>query len=123
MGAEVFFRSRQMDIQHRYTDAAIAHGLGTRSGDHRVCNEAAEQLSAIREELYGTCDRGEQVLTSLLAYPNPSVSLWAACDLLPINEVAAVGVLERIAAARGVVSLDARMLLQEWRKRRPDPCG
>jgi hypothetical protein len=61
-------------------------------------------------------DRGESILTELLAHPNGWVRLGAATHLLPLREDRACSVLEQLSSGpRGYLEFDAKMVLREWR--------
>lgn len=100
----------------RYVAEATEHGRCTESGDYKRGNAAYDRMIAALRELRTHDDRGESVLTELLAHPNGWVRLGAATHLLPLRADLASQVLEDLASGpQSQMEFGAMMVLREWR--------
>lgn len=100
-------------LLQRYTNAARAHGAATRKGDHKGANRAYGDLLAAYQALKGKDAREDLVL--LLKHADPGVRVWAARHTIDLAPDEARPVLEAIASTTGPESIDASMLLEQWR--------
>ena len=57
-------------------------------------------------------------LVALLGDADPSVRCWAAADVLELEPEKATAVLRRLIAEGGFEGFSARILLEQWQKRR-----
>jgi hypothetical protein len=104
------------DHKSRFREAAIAHKTGTAEGKVRETNRAFDRMIAAVKAMRKGPDRGKGYLTELLFDPEVAVRSSAATYLLPLDEPAAVFVLEEVANGRHkFVSFTAEMVLREWR--------
>jgi hypothetical protein len=92
---------------------AVEHAASTERGDAEATNSAYDRL----QEAYATILRSGHAneLVSLLEDVEPAVQLWAAADLLKVEENLAAAKLEELASADiPHVSLSAYWTLREW---------
>lgn len=99
-----------------YLDAAIAHGAASDRGDYRNANRQHDIGVAILAELRKR--NAQRRLLPLLRHDNPWVRCWSATVALEFAPSEAVDVLEAVVNERPSppLTLDARLILQEWRK-------
>ncbi len=103
-------------LLERFKEAATSHGEKTSAGDYKKTNKAYDRMIAAVRAMRQLPDRGQAILESLLTDPDASVRSGAACYLLPLNERAAIPILEEVANSKNpLISLDAEMVLKEWR--------
>ncbi len=102
----------------KYTVAAIRHGEGTRSGDYRKTNCAADAIMGLMADLEKEGAPDSKAFWDLMNHEDASVRCWAAsdCIFIPAQEGKARAVLEEIASEEGLVAFAAEMVLSEWRK-------
>ena len=98
-----------------YRREAIAHGRGLEDGNSRRCNRAHDALAGIRDQLRQSGPQYQDALLALLDDDNASVRSWAAMDVLQFSPEDGVRVLREVASGpRGMVRLDAEMVLERW---------
>jgi len=98
-----------------FVRAATAHGAATDSGDHKEANAAYTRMIAALKKIREHADEGNAILTDLLVHEDPHVRLSAATFLLPLDEDAAIRVLEALASEPPFVGFNAKMVLREWK--------
>jgi hypothetical protein len=107
---------KRSDHKGRFREAAIAHAAGTNEGNAREANRAFDRKITAVKAMRTTPDRGKGHLTEMLFDPEVAVRYSAATYLLPLDEPAAVFVLEEVARGNHkLVSFGAEMVLKEWR--------
>ena len=106
------------DIE-QYVANAAEHGRCTETGDFKKGNSAFDRMEAALTRLRQRSDKGESILTELLAHPNGWVRLEAATHLLPLRADLACLTLEQLSSGpQGYLEFDAKMVLREWRSGR-----
>jgi hypothetical protein len=98
----------------QFEDAAIRHKDATEIGNYKLANKSYNQINKSVAFLKENSEVG--LLQKFLSHPSLGVRIWAATYLLPICETVAIEILEEIGNGHGVLSLDARTTLSEWRK-------
>jgi len=100
----------------RYEAAARQHGKSTSIGEPDAANRAYVQMMEALQELHGEADQGRSILSKLVSHSDDWVKIWASTHLLPLAEIQARAILERIASGPpSLVEFNAKMVLQEWR--------
>lgn len=98
-----------------YRKAAIIHGEASEAGNARRCNAAYDELTRIRRQLRQAGPEHARKILTLLDDENRSVRSWAAVDALDLSPDDGVRVLREVASGpRGMVRLDAEMVLKLW---------
>lgn len=97
-----------------YTEAAIAHGLATNTGDSRSANAAHDRIASIYRALRAEGER--ERLLPLLDHRELSVRCWAAAHALEFAPEQAEPILEFVAKHEaGLVGFSAKQTLVVWR--------
>ena len=104
------------DIQtalNAFEEATIRHAEASENGDYKVANKNHD----IVRNVVSFLKQNNKVTELLKFYLHPivAVRLAAATFLLPEFETESIRILEEIANGSGLESLDAEMVLQEWR--------
>lgn len=104
------------ELREMFKEASTTHGETTLSGDYKVGNRAFALIERVYKEL-ARRDCLQIALKPLLFDQNVSVKTWAASRMLPIDTDVAVRVLKEVAAEdNGILSFNARMVLEQWEK-------
>jgi hypothetical protein len=101
-----------------YIEAAKAHGDASEKGDHESANAQHDLIVQALRVLRSTPGGEGQALRSMLTHEDLHVRCWAATHFLRVDPEEAIAVLDGLTSARGVVGLNAKMVLSEWRKGR-----
>lgn len=101
-----------------YLAAAALHGASAIEGEYRVTNRQARILIDVYCELRFRGLEAQRALLEFLDHADRGVRGWAAYHALEFAPEKGLPVLEELAMETGVLALDARMVLQEWRKGR-----
>lgn len=105
-----------MNAKDRYVAEIEEYGRCSERYDHKKSNAAFRRMDRTLRTIRGADDKGEAVLRPLLDHANDWVRTLAATHLLPLRADLAIPVLEQIAARpRGVLRLEAELILHEWR--------
>ncbi len=98
-----------------YVSNAVKHGEGTLSGDYKLANKSYDaKMKALKRILeFGNAGRDEILL--LLNHDNDSVRTSAAAHSLGYNEELALETLEEVASGDDIISLNAEMVIKEWK--------
>ena len=105
-----------------YRRAAIAHKTAKRAGDHRTANRAYGRLAKITIELRDRNEDEQTRFLELMDDPDIGVKLWAATHALEFAPARAEQVLKALAAGpESLEEMEARIVLEEWRKGRLRP--
>jgi trans-aconitate methyltransferase len=97
-----------------FKEAAKVHGEATETGNYKLGNKNYDLIVkavAYLKELNQTAQ-----LYQLLDNINLSVRIWAATYLLPVDEKDALKVLDEASKGKGIISLNAELTIQEWKK-------
>jgi hypothetical protein len=122
--AAAAYACADMNIEDEFIASVLAHSESVESGDVDANLLAAAKIERIKAAIRAERDGGLAAMRRLVAHPNPAVAVWAAQDLLPLDEAAAVAVLERISnMERGEVRFDAQIMLEVWREEQGDNAG
>ena len=98
-----------------YRAAAVAHGQAAENGSTKRCNTAFDELTRIRRELRQAGPDTLRQLSALLEDEDRAVRRSAAVDALEFAPDDAVRVLREVASGpKGMVRLDAEMILEQW---------
>ena len=98
-----------------YRLTAIAHGEALEAGDARRCNAAHGELEDIRTRARYFGQDWQGGILALLGDDRPAVRNCAAVDALDFSPEDGLRALREVASGpRGVVQLDARMILESW---------
>ncbi len=118
--------SRRLDrlddagLIEEYVAAALVHSQTIYTADARRGNRAYARLVAIRDLIRERGREAQQQLAVLLTDPRVEVRGGAAAHMLEFDPVLAEAVLVEIAAGPGIESLNAEMVLRQWRAGRLD---
>jgi hypothetical protein len=98
-------------------ESSQKHANATLTGDYKIANKNYYLIKNAVDFLIG--NDGIEKLRELLTYNDVSVKVWAASFLLKKDDQKAVAVLQEI-ESKSIPhhSFDAKILLQEWRKRK-----
>jgi hypothetical protein len=75
--------------------AVLHHNLSV-AGDLEASNEAHSKVTAAMKKISRHQDSGKTYLEKTIQHVNPSVRLWAATYLLPLNKTLALDALNKI---------------------------
>ena len=107
----------QLDsLVDEFTKKATAHGDAMRMGDDDVANKLHADLMRLLDSVGTSGTEGAAKLMELLEHSETSVRLWAATQVLRENESKAIATLQSISDAGGISSLNARSVLDLWKK-------
>lgn len=99
-----------------FRESAIQHGEATLTGDYKIGNKYHDIIQKCL--LYLKKEDNIVSLQSMLSDPNISVRCWTAYALLPIFPNESKAVLSEISCRQNILGLNAKMILQEWEKRK-----
>lgn len=98
----------------KFEEASVAHSNATAEGDYKRANSAYKTMAQVTKFLKEK--NKTHLLARFLSHHDIGVRISAAARLLPIMESEALAVLNLATASRDFHSLDAAMILAEWRK-------
>ncbi len=108
--------TRLEELVAQYTAAAIRHKDGSRSGDYRKTNRAADTLARLVADIEKQGAVGKKAFAGLMGHRDVRVKSSAAyaCLFIPAEQSKARVVLEEIALAEDMIGLNAEMVLKVW---------
>jgi RecA/RadA recombinase len=106
----------KQSLTEEYMDAARRHGLAIERGDSNIANKMYDKITDLAKKIRSQPNNGRETLYQMLEDKDVHVQGWAASHLLVVDSHRAVATLEALGRSQGVVGLNARMVLQEWRK-------
>jgi Domain of unknown function (DUF2019) len=98
-----------------YKKHAQNHGKGTMDGNPKLTNRSYHKVMETLNKIKKYNDEGYKALSQLLEENNDYIRLFAATHLLNYNKQKAEKTLQEITQKPGIVSLDAEVVLQEWK--------
>jgi len=101
---------------NQYVESDSEHGNATEQGDYKKANSNYRKNEKIFQKLLQLGKKACEELAQLLNHDNPHVRVSAATHLLSAKKKEAVRTLKKLSKESGIVSLDAKMVLQEWKK-------
>jgi hypothetical protein len=105
-----------------FIDSAILHHKLSVEGDRKGSNAAHRTVSMAWEDIRKSQDRGESFLIKTVKNKDPSVRLWAATFLLPLNESVALKVISEIETGHAPwqVQAMAEVVRDQWKNNKGD---
>ncbi len=102
------------EIKNDFVVDATDHHLAILEGDHKKANRLHKKLM----KLYKQAKNMEclNIFLEFLDHSNEGVILWAATFLLNTNSEVAVRTLNKLTLHPTIVSMDAKMILELWKK-------
>lgn len=99
-----------------FEDCAIKRGIAIDEGHYKNVNKNFTKAMRIAQYLYN--QNSLESLEKYLDYENSWLKLITAYLLLPIRTKKCVSILKSIKRQDGIISFNAEMTLEEWKKRR-----
>lgn len=106
-------------IEQQFLETVVEWSRLDRTGNiPKQANRAYDKMyKLLKEKIRHFPDRGEAALKRLSKIDDQGVQLMAGVALLALDEPFAIKLLERIRDSElGLISFNAKMTLQEWRK-------
>jgi hypothetical protein len=103
-------------LQKEYCKHAKAHGLASDKGDFKKANRSHDKLVALVPKFRELGAEGEAALLSLTREQNDAIACWSAPHSLPFAESNALAVLGVLSQKAGIMSFNAKMVIQQWQK-------
>jgi hypothetical protein len=111
-------------LEEQYVNSAIGHHELLMAGNLAGSNRVHKRLHDVTRKLRAKSDRGLSALIVLLDHQHPSVRLWAAAHLLPLDENRALKALQEISSNSKLypwqLKTSAKTTIEEWKAGRLD---
>lgn len=97
-----------------FKEAARVHGEATETEEYKLGNKNYHLIFKVITYLKEI----DQIdcLNQFLDDPNLNIRVWAATYLLPINEKRALETLNEASKGNGIISFNAKVTIDEWKK-------
>jgi hypothetical protein len=102
-------------LAEMYVDAAVKWADAISKMYVNRANDLVEVMGETEEKLLREGVPGQEALAHLMKHENPNVRYWAATGSLPFAMAEAVATLEELKHQKGILGLDAEIILRKWR--------